>query len=194
MVADRGLRRRGEEDFVELRGVLVASAQLHAVYGAGLLVFLPARASEVAAGDAFDLDHLDLLDEHGAAAKVFLVGLELGWVLVYVRRHEVVLHAEELHPEKGKLVEDLALVGNTAGEDYVERADAVCHDHQELVAEIKDIADLAALLRKPRYGAFEERMILVVFHSMHIIAKSPRLRISPIDATISLALTGMTTI
>ena len=166
MIADGGLGRRGEEDLVELGGVLIALTELLAVDGLGLLIFLPPRAGEIAAGDALDLDHVDLLDEHGASAKIFLVGLEFGRILIDVGGDEVVLHAEELHPEERELVEDLTLVGHAAGQDHVEGADAVGDDHQELVAEIEDIADLAAFLRDSRNGAFQECMVLVVFHSI----------------------------
>ena len=69
-----------------------------------------------------------------------------------------------LKPEKRKLVQDLALVGNTAREDHIERADAVGDDHEELVPEVEYIADLAAFLWNSRNRAFQERMILVVFH------------------------------
>ena len=146
VVADRCLGGRGEEDFVELRGVLVARAELLAVDRALRLVFLPAGAGEVTAGDALDLDHVHLLDQHGTSAQILLVGLELDGILVDVRGDEVVLHPEELHPEEGELVEDLALVGHSAGEDDVESADTVGDDHQELVAHVEHVADLAALL------------------------------------------------
>ena len=164
MVADRRLGGRGEEDLVELGRVLVAGAQLLAVHGLRLLVLLPSAARQIPAGDALDLDHPHLLHEHGAPAQVLFIGLELGRILVDVRGDEVVLHAEELEPEERELVEDLALVGDSARKDHVERADAVGDDHQELVAEIEDIADLAAFLGDSRNRAFQKRMVFVVFH------------------------------
>ena len=147
MVADRRLRRRREENLVQLGRVLVARAQLLAVHGLRLLVFLPAGPREIATGDALDLDHLHLLHEHRASAQVLLVRLQLGRILVDVRGDEMVLHAEELEPEERELVQHLALVRHTARKNDVKRADAVGDDHQQLVAEIEDIADLAAFLR-----------------------------------------------
>ena len=165
MVADRRLRRRREENLVQLGGVLVARAELLAVHRLRLLVFLPAGPREIAAGDALDLDHLHLLHEHRTPTQILLVGLQLGRILIDIRSDEVVLHAEELEPEERKLVQYLALVGDSARKDDVKRADAVGDDHQQLVAEIEDIADLAALLGNAGDCALQQRMILVVFHN-----------------------------
>ena len=76
----------------------------------------------------------------------------------------MVLHSEEIHPEKRQLVEHLAFVRHPAGQNYIESADAVGDDHQQFVAQIENIAHLPAFPRQFRNDAIEQRMVLVVFH------------------------------
>ena len=65
---------------------------------------------------------------------------------------------------KLSLVEHLAFVRNSAGKNHVKRADSVGDDHEQLIAEVEYIAHLAALARHAGNGAFQQRIVLVVFH------------------------------
>ena len=107
---------------------------------------------------ALPQDVYSILDDKSAVAILDIGG------------DEVVLHPEELKPEERKQVEHPALVRHAAGKNDVERADAVGHHHQQRVAEIEDVAHLAALPRQFRYLALQERLVLVVFHNAAIIA------------------------
>ena len=53
-------------------------------------------------------------------------------------------HAEEVEPEQRQGREDAALVGDAGRQHPVEGADAVGGDDDEPVAEVVDVADLAA--------------------------------------------------
>src|SRR5260370_38237652 len=65
-----------------------------------------------------------------------------------------------MEPEKRKLGQDTALVGNRRGKDDVERGETVRGDDQKLVAEGVDIADLAA-------GGWREGGELRLFQGPH---------------------------
>ena len=58
-----------------------------------------------------------------------------------MRRREV---PQIVEPENGKLREDFALIGNPRGQNVVERGDAVGGHDQQVLAQIVNIADLAA--------------------------------------------------
>ena len=51
---------------------------------------------------------------------------------------------EAVEPEAAELCEDAAFVGNAAGEDPVEGADAVGAYQEQAIAEVVDVADFAA--------------------------------------------------
>ena len=51
---------------------------------------------------------------------------------------------EQIEPEKRKLREDAAFVRDAGGHDHVEGGEPVGGDHQQLVAEIVNIADFSA--------------------------------------------------
>ena len=76
VVALLRLGRRREDRLRQLLGLLQARRQLDARDPAGRLVVLPARAGDVAAHDALDRQHLELLDAQRAAAQ--LVGHAVG--------------------------------------------------------------------------------------------------------------------
>ena len=52
-----------------------------------------------------------------------------------------------LEPERRQLREDLALVGNAGAKNVIEGRDSIRGDHQQRVAEIEDVADLALPVR-----------------------------------------------
>ena len=84
-------------------------------------------AGEVAAGDAFDREHVQLLADHRAA-------LDGGGDAAVDRgREHVVLHAELVEPPQAQLGQDAALVRDLAGQDVVVGADAVAGHHQDAV-------------------------------------------------------------
>ena len=131
-------------------------------------VFSPAGADEVAARDALGGGHLELLDDHRAAVEVRAVPAEDFGVLRHVGGDEVVGDVfEEVEPEEAELGEHAALVGDAVGHDAVEGADAVGGDEEEGVAEVVDVADLAADGRLEfGDGALEQGVVLVVFHGV----------------------------
>ena len=51
--------------------------------------------------------------------------------------------AEEVEPEQRQLCQHAALLGDPAGQDEVERRDAVGRDDQISIAEIVEVTDLA---------------------------------------------------
>ena len=59
-------------------------------------------------------------------------------------RHEI---AHALEPEPGQLRQHLSLVRDAGAEDVVERGDAIGGDDQQLVADLVDIANLAAAVK-----------------------------------------------
>ena len=70
-------------------------------------------------------------------------------------RHEI---AHALEPERRQLRQDLALVGNARAEHVVERRDAIGRDDEQVVADLVDVAHLAAAVkRETGEGGFEER-------------------------------------
>ena len=70
IVAGFGLRRGREDRLGQFAGFLQPGRERDAADGLGLLIFLPARAGEVAAHDALDRQHPQLLAEHRAAAQL----------------------------------------------------------------------------------------------------------------------------
>ena len=149
VVADLGLRGGREDRLGELGGVHQALGQLDAAHGALLLVLLQAAAGKVAAHDALDGEHLGLLHQHEAAAQVVGVGLELLGQVGHVGADQVVADdvLELLEPEQRDLREHCALVRDLVLQDVIERRDAVGGHHQQLVAQVVDVAHLALCVR-----------------------------------------------
>ncbi len=137
VVADVGLRRGREDRLGQLLGLPQALGQGDPRDGARRLVVLPARAGDVAAHDALDGQHLELAHVQRPAAH--LVGHVLG------DRHEVVRHdvPRLVEPEGRQRGQHLALVGNRCRMHDVVRRDPVRGDHQDAVAEVVHLADLA---------------------------------------------------
>ena len=144
MVAEGGLRRRGEDGLGKLRGLGETLGKLDAADRAVLVIGLLARASEVTTHDALDGHRSGLLHEHGATEEVILVLGELSRVVGRVKRDDVVGQdvLELLEPEGRDTREDLALVRNLIRKDEVVRADAVARDHQQRVTAVVDVTDL----------------------------------------------------
>ena len=145
MAANLGLGGRREDGLGELGGIHQARGQLDAADGAVGLVLLKAAAGQVTADDALDREHLGLLHQHEATVQIVGVRLELLGQIGHVGADQMVvddiLHLVE--PEQRKLRENTALVGDLAVQNVVERGDVVGRDHQQLVAQVVDVADLA---------------------------------------------------
>lgn len=139
-----GLGRRRVDGLRKPLGLLKSSRQLDAADGAILLVALPARAGDIAANDALNGKHLQLLHQHTPFREV---------VLVEVRRHGRVLDGDhvvgddvlgEVEPEGRHQVQDHPLARDVAGEDGVEGGDPVRGYHHHLsVVDVVDVPDLA---------------------------------------------------
>ncbi len=152
VVAGFGFGRWREDGFGQFGGFGQAGGQLDAADGLRLPVFLEAGAAEVAAHDALDGERLRFLHEHGAALNVGeLRGRKTGQSRDFkriVRTGEQMVRHERgklLEPEMGNLREHLALARDAVGHDDVEGGDAVAGDEEVGVAEIENLADLAAL-------------------------------------------------
>ena len=135
VVADLGLGRGGEDRLRQLVGLEQVRRQLDPADRAAFLVFLPARAGEVAADDALDRVHLQPLHPHRPFGD--LLGDVLGDEVVGddVRGQP---EPEDRHP-----VQHLALVGDRRRHHHVVGGDAVGGDHQQVVVPLVDLADLA---------------------------------------------------
>jgi hypothetical protein len=106
--------------------------------GARLAVLLPARPGEVAADDALDGDHVELLDDQGAAGDIrrYVGADEMG-------RHDV---AELAEPPRRQLREDGALARDRRGEHAIVGRDVVSGQQQELVVgERVQLTDLSGV-------------------------------------------------
>ena len=143
-------------------------------------VFLPGAAGEVAANDALERNDPGLAHHHRAAAERLALGggqLEPGGV--DVGRDQVVGDLQMLEPVHGEARQDPPLVGDAVGQHPVERADAIGRDQQEPIAQVVNVADLAAPLgeRLPSPRLVSSRtMVQSSFHFLSTISRkvSPR--------------------
>ena len=133
----------GEDRLWELLAFLQAFRQLDAADFAVLLIAFPARAGDVAADDAFDRDHIELLCLHGAAFKFrsleefrHIFGVDGDHMI----RHDVF---REIEPELGHAVQHAAFFRDRAFQDVVKSRNAVCADHDEAVAQIIQFTNFA---------------------------------------------------
>ena len=73
-------------------------------------------------------------------------------------RHEV---AHALEPEPRELRQHLALVGDAGAEHVVERGDAIGGDDEQLIADLVDVAHLAAAMERQAVREVSSRGALV---------------------------------
>ena len=165
----------GREDRLgQLAGFLQAGRQLDAADGLRFLVFLPARAGEVAAHDAFDGQRFRLFHNHAAAGELAGEGLQILRQRIAGAGDEVVrLERFRLRePEIGNLRQHLAFARDAVGHDDVEGGDAVGGDEEQAVAQIKYLPHLAA------FEFFDARQIELqnrfVCHARIIKARRPQ--------------------
>src|ERR1019366_10202742 len=112
------------------------SGQLDAAHRAVFVVLLPARAGEVAARHALDLNHAGALDQHRAAFELIAKSRKRVRIVRDSRGEKVVGSevAQEIEPEDGKLGQHLAFIGDAGAQDVVESGNAVGgHDEQPAV-------------------------------------------------------------
>ena len=152
----------GREDRLEqLLCLLQPFRQRDAADRARLMVLRPAGAPQhrVAADDALHVQPLRLAHDHRPPDQ-------LPWQL---RGHAfdvgVVHDADEvvgddvtrlLEPESGELSENKPLIGDAGGQDDVEGGDAVGGDDEQLVAQVVDVAHLAAGVERQLQGSLGE--------------------------------------
>ena len=137
----------GEDGFVEFAGHFVTGAQGHAADGAGLLVFFPAGADQVAAHNALNGEQFCLFNEHGTAFKKFFVLLKFCWKIFNIGGDHVVFNhiTGAVEPEFGNHIQHLALVGDAVGHDAIEGRNAVGGYEEVLVAKVVHFTNLAGL-------------------------------------------------
>ena len=145
VVAALRLRGRREDRLREPVRLAQAPRQLDAADPSGLLVLAPAGADEVPARHALDRNRRRAPHQHRAS----LQRLRLGWqgrrVLRRFDGHHVVGHdvAGAREPEGGQLGQHAALVRYRGPEHDVVCRDAVGGHHQQLVADLVHVPDLA---------------------------------------------------
>jgi hypothetical protein len=146
VVADRGLRRRGEQRLRQAAAVLEPRGQRRTADPAGRAVVGEPRAGEVAAGDALDGDHGQAPAQHRPAPQRGGVRLQHVGVLAGARGHQVGGHevGELAEPPDRQPGEHRTLVGHGRRQHHVVRAEAVARDQQQVVGvDLVQLADLA---------------------------------------------------
>ena len=147
VIADFSLGGRGVDRLRQLVGLLQAFRQLYAAYGAVLLVACPAGTGDVAADDALDRQHVQLLAQHAVAVKLRL--LEVFRHVLDVYRNHVVRDnvLGQIEPELGHLSQNGALLLDGVLEDDIKAADAVGCYHNQAVSVVVNLTNLAFLNR-----------------------------------------------
>lgn len=109
-------------------------------------VVLPTRPRDIAAGDAFDIDHPGAMNQHRTAFELIAIRMEFARVVGRIGGDEMIRDyvAQQVQPEDGELCEHSALIGNRRGQDVVEGGETVCRNDDKVVASGVDIADFAA--------------------------------------------------
>ncbi len=138
------LRGRSEDRLGQAVALFETSGKLDAAHGPRLLVFLPARARQIATDDAFDRHDFRFLHDHAPTDEALAVDSGRQRQRVEIHGEEMVRDVEAAEPHFAQFGEDAALIGDAIGQHPVERADAVAGDKQQPVAEVIHVADLAA--------------------------------------------------
>src|SRR5213082_1646273 len=163
VVPHLGLGGGREDRGIEPRALDQSPRERLARERAGLLVFRPGGAREVAAHHALERYRRRAADEHGPARQ--------GWAMVAERRHPghdlVGIGGEEvardhrrqpLEPERAELREHRALVWHRLAQHHVERAHAVArHEQQGVGVDLVHLAHFAAPQERQGQGARHQR-------------------------------------
>ena len=112
-----------------------------------LLIFLPARAGQIAARDALDRKRLCLSDQHRSALQHVGVRAGGGGEVVDARRAHVVGDdvARFSEPERRQLCEHLPLVGDARPKHVVKGRNAIGRDNQQDAGVVRKCVDVANL-------------------------------------------------
>ncbi len=137
-MAHGGLGRRGEDRLGQAGALGQARRDRDAADLAGRLVGLQAQARQVAASDALDRDHVELLAPD-RPARPFLGDVAGGDNVI---GHQVV---ELVEPPQGQLGEDLPLARDGRRQHDIVDADPVRGDQQDVLAVRVNVADLAGM-------------------------------------------------
>ena len=146
VLADGGLRGRGEDRFGQARAVDQPCRQGDPADDTGAEVVGQAAAGEVPASHALDLHHLELVNDHSPA-------LDCGQLSRHDPRHDVVRHdvGQLLEPPQRQPRQHRSLVRDRGREDHVVRREAVARDEQDLVVAVRvDVAHLAGVQERER--------------------------------------------
>ena len=137
---------RRENRFRQFRRFNQALWQFDAANSLALAIFLPARPGEVTAHDAFDRQRPGFLHDHRASGQLAFVRLEQRWQRVRRPGQTVVGHdgRQLIEPEMGNLRQHHPFERDAVGHDAIERGDAIRGDHEQVVAQVENVADLAA--------------------------------------------------
>jgi hypothetical protein len=115
------------------------------------------RARQVPAHHALDGKRLRLDHDHRAVGQLVRVRpqplrIARDVALAHVVRHRVL---QQVEPEQRELRQHAALARDGGGQHYVERAQAIGGDDQQLVAEVVHVADLSPA---PQRGVGQPRL------------------------------------
>ncbi len=138
----------GEDDFRELVGLAQAGGEGDAADFSCGLIFLPTGAGKVAARHTFDRERARFSHHHRAAGQFIPEMIKRGREF---RGAQNVIGEDifqEIEPEERELRQDASLVGYRRGHDDVEGREAIRSHDKQAVAQIIDIAHLAARQRR----------------------------------------------
>ncbi len=147
VVADLGFGGRRVDRLRQLVALAEAFRQRDPADRAVLFVACPAGAGDVAADDALDRDHGELLHQHAVPVKLRCAE-ELRHIRGVGRDHVVrqdVLRVIE--PEFRHLGQDSAFFGDLVVEDDVKCGDAVRRDEDQVLADVVDFTNLSFFYR-----------------------------------------------
>ena len=147
VVTDLGLGGRRVDRLRQLVALVEPLRELDPADRAVLLVARPAGAGDVAADDALDRDHGELLHQHAVPVKLRCAE-ELRHIRRVGRDHVVrqdVLRVVE--PELGHLGQDRAFFGDLIFQNDVKCRDAVRCDEDQVLADIVNLTDFAFFYR-----------------------------------------------
>ncbi len=146
MVADLSLGGRCEDRFRQPVRLKESGRKGDAADGARFPVLLPAGTSQVTSDDTFHGQRTGFFYQHGTSTEGVGVFPAFFGKIVYIGGDQMVgndvFHLTE--PECGNTGEHISLAGYSFVHDDVEGGYAVGGDDEEFIAQVIDVADLAA--------------------------------------------------
>ena len=145
VVADLCLGAGCVDGLGKLGALLKSLRKLNAAHCAVLLVACPAAARDIAADDALDGEHRELLAHHAVAVKALLTE-KLGHVIDIDADHVV---RDDIFgiikPETGHLRQNGPLLHDLVLQDHIKCRDPVRRHHNELITDVIDLTYFAFL-------------------------------------------------